>query len=174
MEIVQSGSPNQHQTRRTRHGHNTCTVRACIYIISRYSWTTPPPTPSYLPLRLSSTSHARRSSFHIGLIQSKADYMSLSTTGKLRKSQPSTPRQQVPSMHWLFRSNIPRRRASYISPDIHKRNFFGMGDIIGVITNVTIFDLSVMTNLILFSYSQQKRCGRSPSPIGCLKKRGMK
>ncbi|KAF9045485.1 hypothetical protein BJ165DRAFT_1528347 [Panaeolus papilionaceus] len=41
----------------------------------------------------------------------------------------------IPSVHWLFRSNIPRRRASYIAPDIHKRNFFGMGDIIGVITN---------------------------------------
>ncbi|KAF8186356.1 hypothetical protein BJ912DRAFT_852216 [Pholiota molesta] len=60
-----------------------------------------------------------------------------SSNGKLRKSPPqsSSQRPQVSSVHWLFRSNIPRRRASYISPDIRKRNFFGMGDIIGVITN---------------------------------------
>ena len=60
-----------------------------------------------------------------------------SNAGKLRKSQASSQRQQVPSMHWLFRSNIPRRRASYIAPDIRKRNFFGMGEIIGVLTNVS-------------------------------------
>ncbi|KAF9267949.1 hypothetical protein L218DRAFT_970745 [Marasmius fiardii PR-910] len=38
-------------------------------------------------------------------------------------------------MHWLFRTNIPRRRSSYYQPDIRKRNFFGMGEIIGVLTN---------------------------------------
>ncbi|KAK7059143.1 hypothetical protein VNI00_001770 [Paramarasmius palmivorus] len=38
-------------------------------------------------------------------------------------------------MHWLFRTNIPRRRASYIQPDIRRRNFFGVGEIIGVLTN---------------------------------------
>lgn len=47
-----------------------------------------------------------------------------------------TQRSRVPSIHWLFRSNIPRKRASYISIDVQKRNFFGMGEIIGVITNV--------------------------------------
>ncbi|KAG5645153.1 hypothetical protein DXG03_006776 [Asterophora parasitica] len=40
----------------------------------------------------------------------------------------------MPSIHWMFRSNIPRRRNSFLPPDIHKRNFFGMGEIIGVIT----------------------------------------
>ncbi|TFK31804.1 hypothetical protein BDQ12DRAFT_693507 [Crucibulum laeve] len=54
----------------------------------------------------------------------------------LRTVNEKSPRSRdIPSMHWLFRSNIPRRRASYITPDIHKRNFFGMGEIIGVITN---------------------------------------
>ncbi|KAF9070138.1 hypothetical protein BDP27DRAFT_1221257 [Rhodocollybia butyracea] len=38
-------------------------------------------------------------------------------------------------MHWLFRTNIPRRRSSYYPADIQKRNFFGIGEIVGVITN---------------------------------------
>ncbi|KAF8960879.1 hypothetical protein BDZ97DRAFT_1831239 [Flammula alnicola] len=67
------------------------------------------------------------------------ELMSTTSTSnrKLRKAAPQTQaqRSRVPSIHWLFRSNIPRRRASYISPDVHKRNFFGMGEIIGVITN---------------------------------------
>ncbi|KDR77131.1 hypothetical protein GALMADRAFT_66299 [Galerina marginata CBS 339.88] len=61
-----------------------------------------------------------------------------SSNGKLRKSSPPSPAQQrsgIPSIHWLFRSNIPRRRTSYISVDIQKRNFFGMGEILGVLTN---------------------------------------
>ncbi|KAF8153053.1 hypothetical protein B0H34DRAFT_722079 [Crassisporium funariophilum] len=60
-----------------------------------------------------------------------------STSGKLRKvaPQPQPQRSRIPSIHWLFRSNIPRRRTSYLSPDIRKRNFFGMGEIIGVLTN---------------------------------------
>jgi hypothetical protein len=43
----------------------------------------------------------------------------------------------IPSMHWLFRSNIPRKRSSYLAADIKKRNFFGMGEIIGVLANVS-------------------------------------
>jgi len=60
--------------------------------------------------------------------------------GKLRKSppKPQTQRSHISSVHWLFRSNIPSRRTSYISPDIRKRNFFGMGEIIGVLTNVSL------------------------------------
>ncbi|CAK5278098.1 unnamed protein product [Mycena citricolor] len=38
-------------------------------------------------------------------------------------------------VHWLFRSNIPRRRTSFLPADIQKRNFFGMGEIVGVLTN---------------------------------------
>ena len=45
----------------------------------------------------------------------------------------------IPSMHWLFRSNIPRKRSSYIATDIKKRNFFGMGEIVGVLANVSGF-----------------------------------
>ncbi|THU84391.1 hypothetical protein K435DRAFT_870311 [Dendrothele bispora CBS 962.96] len=58
-----------------------------------------------------------------------------SNNNRLRKPSTLPSRQTVVSMHWLFRSNIPRKRASYIQPDIRKRNFFGMGEIIGVLTN---------------------------------------
>ncbi|ESK98018.1 hypothetical protein Moror_454 [Moniliophthora roreri MCA 2997] len=56
---------------------------------------------------------------------------------RLRKapSQPTNRHAAIGSMHWLFRTNIPRRRASYIQPDIRRRNFFGMSEIIGVLTN---------------------------------------
>ncbi|KAL0567601.1 hypothetical protein V5O48_014388, partial [Marasmius crinis-equi] len=63
--------------------------------------------------------------------------LSATSTGtgrRLRKAPPPTSRQ-LGSMHWLFRTNIPHRRSSYYQPDIRKRNFFGMGDIIGVLTN---------------------------------------
>ena len=63
-----------------------------------------------------------------------------SSNGKLRKPppKPQTHRSEsyIPSLHWIFRSNIPRTRNSYLSPDINKRNFFGMGEIITVLTNV--------------------------------------
>ena len=61
------------------------------------------------------------------------------TNGKLRKSPPKPPaeRSHIPPVHWLFRSNIPRRRTSYIPPDIRQQNLFGMGEIIGVLTNVS-------------------------------------
>ncbi|KAG9226736.1 hypothetical protein CCMSSC00406_0008436 [Pleurotus cornucopiae] len=54
-----------------------------------------------------------------------------------RHSSASAPKNILPSLHWLFRSNIPRHRNSYIPAgvDIHKRNFFGMGEILSVITN---------------------------------------
>ena len=39
-------------------------------------------------------------------------------------------------LHWLFRSNIPRRRSQPFAPSIHRRNFFGMGEIMGVLANV--------------------------------------
>ncbi|KAG6914846.1 hypothetical protein DXG01_014978 [Tephrocybe rancida] len=56
---------------------------------------------------------------------------------QLRNSQhpSSAPRSRVPSIHWLFRSNIPRRRRSFLPADIQKRNFFGMGEIVGVLSN---------------------------------------
>ncbi|GLB39892.1 hypothetical protein LshimejAT787_0704020 [Lyophyllum shimeji] len=58
-----------------------------------------------------------------------------SSAVRLRNPQQPASRSRVPSMHWLFRSNIPRRRNSFLPPDINKRNFFGMGEIVGVITN---------------------------------------
>lgn len=64
------------------------------------------------------------------------------SNGKLRKPPPKPQTQHsesyLPSLHWIFRSNIPRRRTSNLSPDINKRNFFGMGEIITVLTNVKL------------------------------------
>ncbi|KAH6903118.1 hypothetical protein BKA70DRAFT_1514724 [Coprinopsis sp. MPI-PUGE-AT-0042] len=49
---------------------------------------------------------------------------SSSSQGRLRKPQP---RVTVPEpVHWLFRTNIPRRRQSYIPASPGRRNFFGM------------------------------------------------
>jgi len=55
---------------------------------------------------------------------------------KLRKRSPHSVRQRAGSLHWLFRSNIPSRRTSFLPTDIRKRNFFGMGEIVDVLTNV--------------------------------------
>uniref|UniRef100_A0A8H7XTK5 AAA+ ATPase domain-containing protein n=1 Tax=Psilocybe cubensis TaxID=181762 RepID=A0A8H7XTK5_PSICU len=78
------------------------------------------------------------------------------THSKLRKPPPSPtsptssptdsknpvktkPRSKNPlaQIQWLFRSNIPHKRASYISLDPQGRNFFGMGmgDILGVVVH---------------------------------------
>jgi hypothetical protein len=54
-------------------------------------------------------------------------------------------RTRVPSMHWLFRTNIPRKRSSYMHLDPQKRNFFGMGEIFGVLTNVSLPSLPSFT-----------------------------
>ncbi|TFK29432.1 hypothetical protein FA15DRAFT_700030 [Coprinopsis marcescibilis] len=57
-----------------------------------------------------------------------------SSNNRLRKPRP--PRVTVPEpVHWLFRSNIPRRRASFIPASPGRRNFFGLGEIVGVVTN---------------------------------------
>lgn len=57
-----------------------------------------------------------------------------STNNKLRK--PPQPRVQVPEpVHWLFRTNIPRKRQSYIQSSPRRRNFFGMSEIVGVLSN---------------------------------------
>lgn len=44
-------------------------------------------------------------------------------------------------LHWLFRSNIPRRRGMPLPNDVRKRNFFGMGEIISVLANVSLASL---------------------------------
>ena len=44
-------------------------------------------------------------------------------------------------LHWLFRSNIPRRRGMPLPNDVRKRNFFGMGEIISVLANVGLASL---------------------------------
>jgi len=46
---------------------------------------------------------------------------------------------RMPSMQWLFRSNIPRRRRSILGPNLQKRNLFGMGEVLSVLANVRRF-----------------------------------
>ena len=92
------------------------------------------------------------------------------SNGKLRKPPPK-PRIQrseshiESSFHWLFRSNIPRRRTSYLSPDTNKRNFFGMGEIIAVLTNVKGSSshqrLSLAQQPINFKFAQPAETARS-------------
>lgn len=49
-----------------------------------------------------------------------------------------SPSEHARDLHWLLRSNIPRRRRDAFHPSqAHQRNFFGMGEIIGVLTNVS-------------------------------------
>ncbi|KAJ7704397.1 hypothetical protein B0H17DRAFT_1224407 [Mycena rosella] len=54
---------------------------------------------------------------------------------KLRKVQPQPRTRSSIPIHWFFRSNIPRRRTSFLPTDMQKRNFFGLGEIVGVLTN---------------------------------------
>ena len=83
--------------------------------------------------------------------------------GKLRKPLPKPQAQRskshILSFHWLFRSNIPRQRTSYLSPDINKRNFFGMGDIIAVLTNVRVHLIPILS--FFFNVAQPAETVRS-------------
>lgn len=63
-----------------------------------------------------------------------------STSAQLRSLRPAHPPQnprRIPSMQWLFRSNIPRHRRSLLGPDLQKRNLFGMGEILSVFASVS-------------------------------------
>lgn len=62
---------------------------------------------------------------------------SLSSNQMRRPIQRAASRNNMPSMHWLFRSNIPRRRNSFLPNEMHKRNFFGMSEILTVLMNPT-------------------------------------
>jgi len=57
----------------------------------------------------------------------------------------------MPSMQWLFRSNIPRHRRSILGPDLQKRNLFGMGEVLSVLANVRRFQ-SLLSSLKLILY----------------------
>ena len=89
-----------------------------------YSFTSHHPQPlSHPPPSMSTRARSTRST--------------ASSTNNNRLRKPRPPRVQVPEpVHWLFRTNIPRKRQSYIPASPRKRNFFGMGEIIGVVTNV--------------------------------------
>ncbi|KAL1939416.1 hypothetical protein VTO73DRAFT_9972 [Trametes versicolor] len=60
----------------------------------------------------------------------------LSPPASRRQSVHATLGQGTPiQLHWLFRSTIPRRRGMPMPTDVRKRNFFGVGEIIGVLAN---------------------------------------
>lgn len=61
-------------------------------------------------------------------------------------------------LHWLFRSNIPRRRGMPMPNDVRKRNFFGIGEIIGVLANVRI----VVISSAFYPRRQSARCLIAP------------
>jgi hypothetical protein len=66
-----------------------------------------------------------------------ASIMKSNSVASSKKAQTySAARRHSRSLHWLFRSNIPRRRNSSLPVDIRKRNFFGMGEIMQVLANV--------------------------------------
>jgi hypothetical protein len=69
-------------------------------------------------------------------------YMQSSST-KLRKAQPQPRTRSSIPIHWFFRTNIPRRRTSFLPADMQRRNFFGLGEIVGVLTNVWLSSLAV-------------------------------
>lgn len=76
-------------------------------------------------------------------------------------------RSRADSIHWLFRTNIPRKPNQSFGSNIHKRNFFGMGEIIGVLTNVStrrFLTSSVHTYRTIASIvSQRKQFALSPN-----------
>ncbi|KAH9848678.1 hypothetical protein C2E23DRAFT_843130 [Lenzites betulinus] len=60
----------------------------------------------------------------------------LSPPASRRQSMHAALGQGTPiQLHWLFRSNIPRRRGMPMPTDVRKRNFFGVGEIISVLAN---------------------------------------
>lgn len=89
---------------------------------------------------------ARTGSNHQGNLASTSS-AGMNTTPRLRTHSPRYSRVQRQSiqsvastttlhLHWLFRSNIPRRRGMPLPNDVRKRNFFGFGEVLGVLTNV--------------------------------------
>ena len=73
-------------------------------------------------------------------------------------SLPSSRRQSLHTLgptarlhvQWLFRSNIPHRRGMPMPVDVKKRNFFGIGEILSVLANVSLLhELDVDTALTL-------------------------
>lgn len=124
-----------------------CTVRTCLFIHISQSRTSPPI--HLFPIFQGPLPHL---DLHCVLrtprpLVSMNRSNSTASSAKLRKSpqryqlhhQQTQTRTRVPEpVHWLFRSNIPRRRTSFIPVDPRKRNFFGIGEIVGVLKNVCL------------------------------------
>jgi hypothetical protein len=65
-----------------------------------------------------------------------------------------TSHRRLSSLQWFFRpSSTSRRRRSLLPIDLHKRNFYGMGEIIGVLTSVSSALRLLHPSLIVHRYS---------------------
>lgn len=63
-------------------------------------------------------------------------------------------------LSWLFRSNLPPRRGMPITADVQKRHFFGVGEIIGVLANVSAVMAGFGLMLNIRTLSHQKPFAR--------------
>lgn len=72
------------------------------------------------------------------------------------------------SYHWIFRSNIPKRRSLLFPNEIQKRNFFGMGEVFGVLANVRVF-LPFLRISFRSSHTLCPACTNSQIPNGSQK-----
>jgi hypothetical protein len=110
--------------------------------------------------------------------------VSTTTSAMARTTVPSSSRSKlirsdsVLSGHWIFRPSNPRRRTGKQIPsrgyDMQRREFFGLGEVIGVITNVCAYRListppslpPLMLHLtnVHIVFSQLKPSAHSPNP----------
>ncbi|GBE83589.1 hypothetical protein SCP_0506440 [Sparassis crispa] len=86
------------------------------------------PTPVFIDARTGTIFHMQAPTPRS---RPRSYYHSGSRRQSLHTAVPATRIQ----LHWLFRSNIPRRRGMPLQADVNKRNFFGIGEIIGVLAN---------------------------------------
>lgn len=50
-------------------------------------------------------------------------------------------KEMLPPVAWIFRTNIPLRRGMPLPKDVQRRNFFGIGEVLSVLANVSKLSL---------------------------------
>lgn len=93
-------------------------------------------------------------------------------------SLPSSRRQSLHTLgptarlhvQWLFRSNIPHRRGMPMPVDVKKRNFFGIGEILSVLANVSPLHEPDCDAALTSIPSRPRRCAPSRNPDECSKR----
>ena len=113
-----------------------CTLTLTSFVSSLRSPSPPYITPPHPFLRTmkrnSTTSSSRRRATRPSL---DSPTLQPSTSSRSRVHRDSF------SYHWIFRSNIPKRRSLLFPNEIQKRNFFGMGEVFGVLANVRVLSV---------------------------------